>query len=284
MLSVSVVASLALHGVRWFSRTTYTFVRAWFVQVLAQYDDEEIGELEDEEGFDEESNPVTDAILAGALDEFMDSQDMENNYLRVLDPENKTKDSTKPFPLSIAEKQAKAAKEGTVEAKGDDAAAEGEGSDDDSSSSDGEMEIMELQLPAAVRRATAHDVETVVSTYTTTDNHPTVIDTAITKIRLSSKTGFPVISARRARGKKGRAAAGAGESDADDVGEHGGAGAGADTVAAGGQGEVEARGDDGDGVAPLPPPIPMRKKGETKEEKRARKAAVKAQRKVGGVR
>jgi len=226
-------------------------------QVLHEYDSDEIGELES--GGEGEENEVTADMLEGALGEFFAQRAEAKDSIKLL--------TEGAMPAYIPERKPKSnAGAGAGESKGAEAgdgaagdAAGGEGEDD--ASSDSETEIMELPLPAAFQRAHAHDVETIVSTYTTTDNHPTLIDDApATVIKLSAKTGMPVITTRR-KPKKSRAKAT--NAEADDAGAGGGSSDGED-----------------DGASVATSVAPTRRKGETKEEKRARKAAIKEQRRV----
>lgn len=289
-------------------------------QVLHEYDDDYIGELEsDEEGDDDE---VTAEMLQGALDEFIKDREAGKDVVKILTTEENAQSDAAAAGAgagagasgdggaaaeaadgaqAVAEPRAKGPDRYTgllpPQTRGEDYKPP-EGGDDTDSESD--VEIMELPLSAAVQRANAHDVETIVSTcvanlwhgcsgcaatqpayhsvprrvpshrYTTTDNHPTVLDEVpATKIMLSAKTGLPVISTRKSKSRR--------RGGSEDTQQSGGAGAGAGPGADGdGQdGAGEGAHDDSMSVA-----TSVRRKGETAAEKRARKAAVKEQRRV----
>jgi hypothetical protein len=111
--------------------------------------------------------------------------------------------------------------------------------------------------PALFAKKDEHDCQTIVSTYSNTDNHPSVIAsvagksrTAVTKIKLSNKTGLPILEK--------------------EVGT-------ASPICE--ENESEEEGDDGDIVREITLAPTYRPKDETAEQKKERKAAVKAQRK-----
>ena len=117
------------------------------------------------------------------------------------------------------------------------------------------------------------DVETILSTYTTTDNHPSLVARPVRakQIRLHPKTGLPLgvqLPAAAERAQNALTAARLAEL-ADGAGHGGGGGGG------GGGGSDDD--DDGWSQAPVNAGA-ARGRGETAAEKRERKAAAKAQR------
>ncbi|KAL7413669.1 Low temperature viability protein-domain-containing protein [Mrakia frigida] len=128
---------------------------------------------------------------------------------------------------------------------------------------DEESDDEKLPMPELVgaEKERGWDCESILSTYSTLENHPRLIDERIRvpKILLDPKTGFPIVGEqpRRARGKKGRRG---------------------EILPAFDEEEEEEEELDEDGE-----PIPkqgtlIRPKDETPAEKKARKAAVKEER------
>eukprot|EP00741_Cyanophora_paradoxa_P016295 tig00020911_g15734.t1 len=113
------------------------------------------------------------------------------------------------------------------------------------------------------------DAETILTTYTNTENLPTVIAPPPRPIRISKKSGLPFEYVP----PRGAKAAGAGGPETVPEGDEEGAASASGSGSEGGEG--------GEGEEKKVNKGEPRKKGETPEERKARKAAVKEARKAG---
>jgi protein LTV1 len=255
--------------------------------VLGRYRDSDIGELDDDDPRARGDGVAAD-VLGAAMDEFMAETG------RTL---GDVVGGRGPKPAPAAAAAAPPPLPPTAAAGG----GGGGGEDED----DGELSDVSAADMEDTRVAVGHvtrsqwDVDTVVSTYTNTENHPRVLtldmprggrrrrggageaaaaaaaaagagtDPRVSPIELSRKTGMPigVIPPRRRPERAAAAAAAGGSDDDDDESGSGGGGGG------GGGGGVPA------GMERIVLPT-ARSRDETPEERRARKAAVKAERKA----
>lgn len=225
--------------------------------VLTQYTDDQIGELDEED-----PSVVGRGVAPDLLERMIDKYHDDLKHIPVDEV------FTKP---TEEEKEAEAAKVAAAIASGEDKAAarrEAERAERE------RLAVIEDGPQVGARRG-GFDAETIVSTFTNTENHPKVLDDdQAPVIRLSRKTGIPIVRRQRKR----RDGAG-GDIDTVDESEEGAGGAGA------GSDEEDYEDDDGRGShasgvrhSPIALPGEARNKKETAEEKRARKAAVKAAR------
>ncbi|KAJ3024150.1 hypothetical protein HKX48_005550 [Thoreauomyces humboldtii] len=226
-----------------FRNDKLTLLDDQFDQVLGEYSDDEMGELDPEDPSVRGDNLISKGRLEDMFDEFLDATEVMGHKKRLV---------TKIDRMGLIDSVRGELKENAMDAIRMYEAGEGymKPTPDDE----------EIEMPEAKVRDT-WDVETVLSTYSNIYNRPKMISErtaagmAPARIRLRGKLGMPVIDAATAAGPR-RSAAPARGLDS--------------------QGSDEENSDD-DGEEPINRGV-ARSKEETKEEKKMRKQELKADR------
>lgn len=184
--------------------------------IEAEYDDEELGELEDEETMVGEEGSLANTVLAAALDEFIEeSGELE---LAAVGMDKKNKQLSKPELKQLEEAN--------------------------------NMETVVTALEEEEEPEEQWDCETIVSTYSNLYNHPKELDQP--RIRLSDKTGFAMDFLPDAYARKTKTIGDCIEEGDEDEDEE--------------EGPIENKG--------------VARRGESKDEKKARKKALKEEQRL----
>lgn len=184
--------------------------------IEAEYDDEELGELEDEETMVGEEGSLANTVLAAALDEFIEeSGELE---LAAVGMDKKNKQLSKPELKQLEEAN--------------------------------NMETVVTALEEEEEPEEQWDCETIVSTYSNLYNHPKELDQP--RIRLSDKTGFAMDFLPDAYARKTKTIGDCIEEGDEDEEEE--------------EGPIENKG--------------VARRGESKDEKKARKKALKEEQRL----
>ncbi|KAI8589743.1 hypothetical protein BDZ88DRAFT_451884 [Geranomyces variabilis] len=222
-----------------FRNDKLTLLDDQFDQVLGEYSDDEIGELDAEDPSVRGDNMVSKQRLESIFDEFLDATEVMGHKKRLV---------TKIDRMGLIDSVRDDLKENAKEAARMYAAGEGYMNPD---ADDGEIAMPEEKV------RDQWDVETVLSTYSNIYNRPKMISerTAGTaKIRLKGRLGMPVVDDSADGGRKASPLATSQKENAGD------------------------ETDDEDREEPVNKGV-ARSKEETKEEKKMRKAEVKADKK-----
>lgn len=169
---------------------------------MAQYDDDQIGELDDEDPAlnGAADAPVSEAqqrLMDTAMEQYLKDRDQRTleGYARVdaANAKAEAEEAAAAAAAKAADKEAGGSGGGSGGSGSGNNAAAGEAGDSDSDSDDPDMpentEVRRLPVPAAVRRAHLHDCESIVSTYSDLENHPKVREcTTLQRVRLESHT------------------------------------------------------------------------------------------------
>lgn len=258
-----------------------------FDVIIGQYDDEELGELTDDERVEglldcdgEMMNDLFDDFLGEHGDEisryhakpFKEGCDIAQEVGE--DATGDMRDMNPTEQKAKISKTTQIVKELLANANDKDGNGDGPAWDEEEIGLDDEALEMDAMFPAKV--VPQWDCETIVSTYSNLDNHPSVISASTTrsKIRLSRKTGLPLAMSqstrpgtRNSRSGNDGTANGAGFMLQADPRQH--------TFAEEDDEESSASEEEFQTVIDT---SAKRDKGETREEKRARKKAVKMER------
>jgi protein LTV1 len=260
-------------------RAPARFIDDHFDVVIGQYDDDELGDLDEDEACEGHMD-IDSARVAELLDDFLEEHGEEVSRYHAKPVQDGVdiageagvaamRDLDEDAQRRVVSRSTRVVKEILSTSATQDGRAWDE---EEVGMGDRDLD-MNAMFPA--KEVPQWDCETIVSTYSNLDNHPAVISAASTrpKIRLSRKTGLPLSLSQTTR--PGTRPAGPGAGGLAIVSENV---AGEATDSDAGEASDGEASDDEFGFETVVDTAAKRDRTETKEEKRARKKAVKLER------